>query len=144
MLIEGAGRFARAGREALQRKDFEKVYDNFTATKNILVELMGSLRPEVAPELCASLQGLYTFMFNRLVEGSFEKDISKIDEVIELLDFERETWLKLMAKLAEERGSTPSATVTAPTLAPGAMSTQAGATPTTVGNLPRAPLSLSA
>lgn len=104
MLLEGFIRFARDGRDALARKEFEKVYENFTSARAILLELLNGLRPEVAPELCARLQGLYTYMFRRLTEGSFEKDLAKIDEVISLMEFERETWVLLMEKLAKERG----------------------------------------
>jgi hypothetical protein len=34
-----------------------------------------------------------------------EKNVAKLDAVIKLLQYERETWVLLMQKLAEERGA---------------------------------------
>jgi N utilization substance protein A len=57
------------------------------------------MRPEVDPDLCERLHGLYTFMYNELVEASFQRDPARVDTVIQLLEFERETWVMLMRKL---------------------------------------------
>jgi flagellar secretion chaperone FliS len=109
MLIDGFIRFMNDGRAALVAKNFEKVYENFSSARAILVELMNGLRPEVAPELCEKLQSLYGYMFKLLVEGSFEKDLAKLDEVTRLMEFERETWQMLLDKLAKERAGQPAA-----------------------------------
>lgn len=115
MLIDGFIRFMHDGRAALVAKNFEKVYENFSSARAILVELMNGLRPEIAPELCAKLQSLYGYMFKLLVEGSFEKDLAKIDEVTKLMEFERETWQLLLDKLAKERaGQATAAAAPAP------------------------------
>lgn len=107
MLIEGCIRFLRAGREALEKRDYEKIYESFTNARNIVVELMTSLKHEIAPEVCANLESIYTFVFKRITEGSFEKNPAKIDEAIGLMEYDRETWVLLMEKLAEERGGSP-------------------------------------
>lgn len=106
MLIEGGIRFLREGREALGRNDYEKTFDRFTSARNIVLELTGCLRHEVAPELCGKLEAVYNYVFRLTVEGSFEKDAKKIDEAISLLEYDRETWVLLMQKIAEERGGT--------------------------------------
>ena len=103
LLIEGSLRFMRAGREGLEKKDWETVYNGFTQAKAIILELINTLDHSANPELCARLSALYTYMYTRLTEGSFEKDIAKVDEVIGLMDYERETWVLLMEKLAKER-----------------------------------------
>jgi len=84
MLMEGCIDFLRTGRKAMVEKDWEGVYKNFTDAKNIILELMNGLKHEIAPELCANLQALYTFMFATVTEGSLGKDPAKIDEVIRL------------------------------------------------------------
>jgi flagellar protein FliS len=104
MLIDGAIRFTRQGRDAIERKDWEGVYEGFTKAKEILLELINALRPEVDPDLCSRLSALYTFMYRRLLDASLEKSAAIADEVIELLEYDRETWVMLMDKLAEERG----------------------------------------
>lgn len=123
MLIDGFIRFMNDGRAALVAKNFEKVYENFSSARAILVELMNGLRPEVAPELCEKLQSLYGYMFKLLVEGSFEKDLAKLDEVTRLMEFERETWQMLLDKLAKERAGQPTAAEPA---APAASAPSAG------------------
>src|SRR5690606_14511037 len=77
----------------------------------IVMELMTSMRREHNPEVCDRLQSLYMFLFNELVSASMEKDADRLDKVIELLEFERETWVQLMEKLRQERaaGSEPPA-----------------------------------
>lgn len=109
MLIEGSLRFMRAAREGLEEKNYEKSFENFTSAKNIITELMNALRHDIAPELCQRLEALYTYMFTTLTYASLERDVSRVDTVIELMEFERETWLMLMEKLAKERAGTSGA-----------------------------------
>lgn len=107
MLIDGAIRFCNQGIDGLERKDFEQMYNGFTSCRNILLELSSSVRADVNAELARRVSGLYTFMYLHLVDAGFEKDVAKARKVAELLEFERETWVMLMEKLASERaGST--------------------------------------
>lgn len=103
MLLDGAIKFLRQGRDGLERKDHEAAFDGFSKCRNIILELMNSVRPEIAPDLCNRVTSLYTFMYTRLVEASFERDLAKADKVIEMLEYERETWALAMQKAAEER-----------------------------------------
>ena len=105
MLLEGSLRFMRGGREALVKKDWEEVYSGFTQAKAIILELMNTLDRSANPELCDRLTGLYTYMYSRLTEGSLEKDVVKVDEVIGLMEFERDTWVMLMERIAAERAT---------------------------------------
>jgi flagellar protein FliS len=107
MLIEGAIRFMREARDAMGARDHEKTFEGISSARNIVLELMTSLRHEVAPDLCARMDALYNYMFRRLTEASFERDTAKLDEVISLMDYERETWLMLTEKLAKERNTRP-------------------------------------
>jgi len=103
MLIEGAIKFARQGRDAMSAKNYEGVYENLTKSKDIILELINGLRHEIEPEICANLERLYTFMYRRLMDASLEKNTTIIDEVIDLLDYDRETWVLLMRQVAGER-----------------------------------------
>jgi flagellar protein FliS len=103
MLIDGAIKFTRQGREGLAGRDFEACYSGFSQAKAILLELINCLRPEVDPDLCAKLSGLYTYMYRRLLDATLEKDSAIADEVIRLLEYERETWSMLMESLGSER-----------------------------------------
>lgn len=105
LLLEGALRFARQGREGLEANDPEKSYEGFSQARNIIVELMSSMRPEVSPELCERVRSLYTFIYSELVSASFERDLKRADNAIELLVYECETWRQLMDKLEQEHAS---------------------------------------
>jgi flagellar protein FliS len=107
LLLEGAIKFARQAREGLLAKNFEQVFSGTDNARNIVMELITTIRSEPNPELAEQVRALYTFMYVRLTEASFEKDLTKFDEVLGLLDYERETWIMLMSKLAAERGDAP-------------------------------------
>lgn len=106
MLLDGAIKFARQGRDGMARKDFEAQYNGISQCRDIVFELLTTIKGDIDPELAANVKGLYTFLYTHLTEASFEKSVEKLDKVIELLEFERETWVMLMQKLADERGKT--------------------------------------
>ncbi len=123
MLIEGAIKFCRQGRDALLRKDYEGCHTGYTRCREIVLELLNTMRPEVDPAMCQRLSGVYTFMYTQLVESGLTKDAAKADTVIELLEYDRETWVMLMSKLAEQaRGAAPG---TVPPAEPAALSMSA-------------------
>ncbi|MBL0920844.1 MAG: flagellar export chaperone FliS [Phycisphaerales bacterium] len=105
MLLDGALRFARQGREGLATKNYELSFNGLSSCKNILLELVTSMKVEVAPELCAKLRALYMFMYSRLIDANLEKSPEIVDEVVQLLEYERETWVLLMQRLEAERAS---------------------------------------
>lgn len=117
MLIDGAIRFTTQARAGYEARDFEAAYEGTTKAQAILMELMNALRPEQAPELCARLSSLYTFMYSNLVKASSTRDLALVDQVLELLRFERETWELCMGELAKENRAA-SAMRTVPTVAP--------------------------
>ncbi|MEY3230549.1 MAG: Flagellar protein FliS [Planctomycetota bacterium] len=104
MLLDGAIRFANQGREALVRKDFEASFNGFGQCREIIIELMTSIRPDCDRDLSEKVRSLYGFMYKHLIDGVHEKDFAKIDEVIRLLAYERETWVMAMEKVAAEKG----------------------------------------
>src|ERR1700742_3742680 len=52
MLYDGALRFGEQARLALEKKNFEDSYNNITKVQKILTELSGTLKHDLAPELC--------------------------------------------------------------------------------------------
>jgi flagellar protein FliS len=105
MLLEGAIKYLRQGRAGLEKKDYEAAFNGLSACRNIIMELMTTIRTDPNPELAEKVKALYTYMYTLLVEGGHEKDLGKLDTVIGLLEYERETWVLLMQKLASERGT---------------------------------------
>ncbi len=102
MLLDGAIRFAEQAKHAVAAKDFEAAYNGFVRAQDIIMELLGALSPEQDPELYKRLSGLYTYIYQRLVSASSEREPSLVDEAIQLLQYERETWSLVLSKLASE------------------------------------------
>jgi len=103
MLFDGALKFAEQGRRGLADKDYEAAYEGVSRCQQIILELINGLRPDQDPALCDRLTGLYTFLYRRLIDASRERSAKIVEEVIKLLEYERQTWVMLMEKVAEER-----------------------------------------
>ena len=69
MLLDGAIKFCRQGREGLAARNYEASYNGFTRCRAILVELITSMRTDVDPDLCGKVSSLYTFMIRELLEA---------------------------------------------------------------------------
>lgn len=105
LLLEGAIKFVSQAREGLLARNFEQVFSGTDNARNIIVELITSVQSAPNPDLAERVRSLYTFFYVRLTEASFEKSVEKFEEVIGLLEYERETWVMLMNKVASERTS---------------------------------------
>ncbi|MBX3381151.1 MAG: flagellar export chaperone FliS [Phycisphaeraceae bacterium] len=105
LLLEGAIKFVTQAKEGLLARNFEQVFQGTDNARNIIVELITSVQSAPNPELAEKVRSLYTFFYVRLTEASFEKSIEKFEEVIGLLEYERETWVLLMQKVASEKSS---------------------------------------
>ncbi|MEX0876819.1 MAG: flagellar export chaperone FliS [Phycisphaerales bacterium] len=103
LLLDGSIKFAYQARTGLQRRDHEMTYLGFSQCRDIVLELLNTIRVEPAPEIARAVQELYTFMYGELVKASIDKDIARLDEVIELLEYERETWVMAIERAADER-----------------------------------------
>ena len=102
MLIEGAIRFTEQARAGLVESHPENTFTGFSKARAIITELISGLNRDAAPELCDRLNGLYTYLFTRLVSASSDRSPEICDEVLELLRYERETWASLVGTLAAE------------------------------------------
>jgi len=105
LLLEGAIKFVTQAKEGLLARNFEQVFTGTDNARNIIVELITSVQSAPNPELAEKVRSLYTFFYVRLTEASFEKSLEKFEEVIGLLEYERETWILLMEKVASEKTS---------------------------------------
>lgn len=116
MLLDGALRFANQGLEGLRKKDYEASFTGISQCRNIILELMTSVRDEVAPDLCDKVRAVYTFIFAELTEASLSKDADRLSRTIELIEYERETWALLMQQIEGEKasGKAPSTTEARP------------------------------
>jgi len=118
LLLDGCIRFMENGREGMAAKDYEKMYDGISQARDIVMELISGMKPEVDPDLCSKLGALYTFVFKHLTEAGFEKSVDKMDECIKLMRYERDTWAQLCEQLWKQRGTQQHASSTTPNNTP--------------------------
>jgi flagellar protein FliS len=105
LLLEGAVKFALQAKDGLAASDHEAAFAGFSQCRNIVLELLTTIRPEHDPVLAERVKALYTWLYSELVAASFDRDAAKLEKVIELLEYERQTWEMLLRKLAEERNA---------------------------------------
>jgi len=102
MLYDGAIKFAEEARHALIDDRLEDSHNALIRAQNIVLELSSGLNHEMDPGLCGKLASLYNFIYRRLVEANLNRDATAIDDALKVLTYQRETWVLLMNKLAEE------------------------------------------
>ena len=103
MLYDGALRFGQQARAALDNKRYEESYTLIVRVQKIVLELMSTLKHEVAPDLCAKLASLYNFVYRRLVDANVTHEVKALDEALEIRQYQRETWALLMQELQKKK-----------------------------------------
>jgi flagellar secretion chaperone FliS len=109
MLFDGAIKFCRTARKALDSKDYQGVHTNLVKAQKILTELMASLQMEEGNEVTLNLFKLYEYYHYQLVQANLKKSVAPIDEVISHLVDLRKTWAEaiLVAKKEQRLSVTP-------------------------------------
>ena len=105
MLFDGAIRFLNLGRKGLENKDYDVSYTNISKAQKIVLELSNSLNRDVMPEVTEKLSALYTYIYRLLVDASTTRETQPLDEAVNLLKYERETWAMLIEKANEAPAS---------------------------------------
>jgi flagellar protein FliS len=117
MLIEGAIRFGRQAEQELDAGNHAAATGPLIRVLDIVGELLVGVR-KTQSELNDKLASVYWFIFRRVSEATMDADAAALAEVLQLLEFERETWQKVCEKLSPNSGSP--ATVPPPSHAFGA------------------------
>jgi flagellar protein FliS len=92
MLLDGAVKFSKMGRQAIVDKDPKKAHENLVKTQNIFYELMATLDIAKGGEWANGLMSIYDFIVRRLTDANLKKDIDIMNEVIPLIEEVRDTW----------------------------------------------------
>lgn len=100
MLVDGAVKFVKMGRQAIVDKDLKKAHDALVRTQDIFTELMVSLDTTVG-DWAVQLFRVYQFIKEKLIEANMTKNIEIIDEIIPLIEDINDTW-KQAYKIAKK------------------------------------------
>lgn len=84
LLMQGALENMAKAKGCIERKDYAGKSSAISKAISIISSLQGSLDMS-AGEISDNLFALYDFMLNHLIQASREKNIAKLDEVIEIL-----------------------------------------------------------
>ena len=114
MLYDGAIRFAEQARTALQDKNYEKSYNLISRVQKILTEMSASLKHDVFPELCGKLSSLYNFAYRKLIEANIDHTVESLDEALNVLRFQRETWAMLLDQLGKNKAANAATKINMP------------------------------
>ena len=100
MLYDGLLRHVVAARNAHGRTDLAGRREAFSKALAILTELQSTLNLAQGGEVAASLDRLYTYMIERLLDASARKDMGALDELEKLLRPLREAWAEIATPMA--------------------------------------------
>lgn len=92
MLYDGAIKFLRFSKVAIDENNIENTNKYLRKTQDIISELMITLNMDY--EISKGLYSLYDYMKYRLVEANIKKDKEMVDEVLGMLIDLRDTWEK--------------------------------------------------
>lgn len=94
LLYRGAVRFAAKARLHIQNGDVEAAHNELLRAQQIVIELMGGLKPSQNP-LDVELFALHNYIYEALYRANREKDVSQVDEALTHLRAQLETWERI-------------------------------------------------
>ena len=95
MLYDGLLRFLRKAQQKIEAKDIEGAHNYLVRSREIVSELIATLRPEKGGAIGENLKRLYAFAFDKIVEANLYKDATRVEEVIRIMTILREGWISM-------------------------------------------------
>lgn len=95
MLYDGAIKFLSQAIRKMQERDYYASHTSLLKGKSIIAELWASLNMDQGGDIAVNLQRLYSFMFNELIDGNLNKDVARVEHVVELLKELRTAWSEI-------------------------------------------------
>lgn len=98
MLYDGAIRFLKKAKTAMDEKDVEQSHEAITRARKIVLELMFSLDMEKGGDISRNLYELYFFLNQELIKANIKKDSVILDDCLEIITNLRTTWKQVIEK----------------------------------------------
>jgi len=106
MLYDGLLRFLQKSIVKMEAREIEAAHNYLVRSREIVAELLATLRPEKAGDIGANLKRLYVYAFNRIVEANLRKDPEMVREVIKIVSTLREGWINMKPAQVSKEGMT--------------------------------------
>jgi flagellar secretion chaperone FliS len=91
MLVDGAVKFAKIAKQALEDKNVIESHKNLVKVQDIFTELMISLDQNVG-DWAKQIYEVYDFIKTKLFEINLKKDAKMMEELMPLIEDIRDTW----------------------------------------------------
>lgn len=115
MLYDGCIKYTRQAKHAMLEEEYQDSHEKLIQAQDIVTELMSSLDMDVGGEVAQELYQLYDFCLHNLIQANVEKDSSRIEDVLAVLEELKETWDEVinekgmtLEKARRQIGQTPS------------------------------------
>jgi flagellar protein FliS len=113
MLYDGCTKFLKHAKAGLEAKDIPKFARFLSKAQAIISELMLTLDFEKGGDVAKDLDRLYDFMLFYLTEANLEKNVEKLQKVIDLVEIIASAYREVIegeSKRAAESGGTAKST----------------------------------
>jgi|Deesub1362A_J573_1020465.scaffolds.fasta_scaffold00029_64 flagellar protein FliS len=100
MLYDGALKFIRQADQALTKKDIPGAHQALVRTQDIVTHLRAALNEDY--EITRSLDALYAYIYNLLVQANVKKDRDVLAIVARLMRELREAWVQALKAKPDE------------------------------------------
>lgn len=107
MLYDGTIRFMKKAVVNIEQGDVEEAHDYLVRAKEIISELVSTLKLESGGELANNLKELYLYSFKKIVEANLKKDPAMIQEVIQIMGNLRQGWAQMKNEKIKEKQNKP-------------------------------------
>lgn len=101
MLIQAAARQVRQAMSAYDREDQSAAAEALLKAQDIIGEILGGLKRDVAPELTGKVAAVYVFVLRSLVVATLQHDRELLPDVLRILEEEQTTWRQVCDELGE-------------------------------------------
>ena len=106
MLYDGMLRYLRKAHTCIEVQDIEGAHNYLMRSKDIVNELLSTLRAEKAGEVGGNLRDLYLYMFRRILEANLNKDPQPVQDVIRIAETLRQGWLQIKSQRSQHKQAT--------------------------------------
>ncbi len=107
MLYDGLIRFMKKAVVKIEQGEVEEAHNYLARAKEIISELVSTLKVDAGGEIAGNLKDLYLYSFKKIVEANLKKDPAMIQEVIQLMDNLRQGWIQTKAEQNRQKQVQP-------------------------------------
>jgi flagellar protein FliS len=112
MLYEGAIKFAKLAKAALEKKNIPDKCSYIVRVHDIVNELNSSLDHAKSPDVASQLASLYDFCSSQLLKANMNNDLAALENVIKVLTTLYEGWVVAVNEV-RKGGKAPAAVAAA-------------------------------